>query len=402
MSSVSGSSSQNPNPIPEDPNNRLDLDTTDSSSKDQEGASSPGVTETGLSVEVLSIGELSSIDGAIAGVQHIANAIIATGGAPSSLSPATGAAVFAEEIVTDFYDEGAGREELERIEEKMEELFAGIEASETLVDDLKRKLHNFQKDRLASVGQPSKKSHSGKGPDLEEQFLDLRRDLASLNGRANELESIAFRLTSSLSDGHNALMGMSLEDFREAMGDSADLFLEKLGAMGLVYGENGWKIDPQGSIPRLALETQRTRAILEHLPIPTEEEFIQAASEDTISCCQAFVNRLRALWNTLVQMFYEIYNSMIFFLFWILRKSRIKQLPSSVNSENNPVFENPFASASGTSSTGGSNSSVRSSVSGRSDLSDEDVIRRPEDSAIDAQSVDNQEDEDGGDSLEDF
>ncbi|EPP29517.1 hypothetical protein CP8484711_0510, partial [Chlamydia psittaci 84-8471/1] len=60
MASVSGNSGQNPNPIPEDLNSRLDQADT---SKDQEEAGS-GVTETGLSIEVLSIGELSNIDAA--------------------------------------------------------------------------------------------------------------------------------------------------------------------------------------------------------------------------------------------------------------------------------------------------------------------------------------------------
>ncbi|WP_375793554.1 hypothetical protein O1W69_00235 [Chlamydia sp. 12-01] len=393
MSSVSGSSGQNPKPIPDDPNSHLEnVDNTDTSSKDQESISS-GVTETGLSVEVFSAGEVSTIDAAIADIQDIASSIIAVG-TPTGLPPSSAeAAGLAGEIVTDFYEEGPSKEDLEQLDGSVVDLFAGVEDSKELVDELRKRIDNFQKTKLDSIKQTSRKSKLDEdGPDLEEQFLDLRRSAAILNGRANQLESSASRLMADLADTHHTLVGLSMEEFRNIFGSTSDQFLEDLNKMGLVYEEGDWRIDSNGRVPKLTLEIQELRITLENLQIPTEEEFIKTATEESVSCCQAIINKLKTLWNTLVQMFHNFYDKMLFFLFWIAKKIRNKlQFPSSNKNEKNPKFENPFASTSGTTTERQNAASVRASVSGRSDLSDEDTIRRPEDSTIETQNVDDQD-----------
>ncbi|MEF9496563.1 MULTISPECIES: CT392 family protein [Chlamydia] len=397
MSSVSGSSGQNPNPIPEDPNAHLDnVDNTDSSSQDQEGAAG-GVTETGLSVEVLSAGEVANIDAAIADIQDIANSVIVVG-MPSSLSPLSAeAAGITEEIVSDLHKK---EEELfGKVDLFSDALFDGVEETKTLVDNLKRRIEDFQKTKLGAAGQSSRKSIQDS--DLEEQFLDLRRGVASLNGRINALESTAVRLVSALGDTHHEIMSMSMEDLKTAFGRRYEEIISNLNHIGLRLGEEGWKIDSRGAIPKISQEIQNVRLLLEEMHIPTEEEFIRSATESpeeaaaTVSCCQAFVNKLKTLWNTLVQMFHTLYDKMLFFLFWIVKKIRSKlQFPSADKNEKNPRFENPFASTSGTTSERQNTASVRTSVSGRGDLSDEDTIRRPEDNTIETQDVDNQDGKD--------
>ncbi|MFJ1509106.1 hypothetical protein SBV45_00215 [Chlamydia crocodili] len=395
MSSVSGSSGQNLNPVPEDPNAHLDnVDNTDSSSQDQGGAAG-GVNETGLSIEVFSAGEVANIDAAIADIQDVANSVIVVG-MPSSLSPLSPeSAGLTEEIVSDLHKK---EEELfGKVDMFSDALFDGVEETKTLVDNLKRRIEDFQKTKLGAAGQSSRKSTED-DVDLQEKFLDLRRGMASLNGRINALESAAVRLVSALGDTHHEIMSLSIDDLKNAFGRRYEEIISNLDHIGLRFGEEGWKIDPRGAIPTISQEIQDVRLLLEGIHFPTEEEFIRSATESTeeaaatVSCCQAFINKLKTLWNTLVQMFHTLYDKMLFFLFWIAKKIRSKlQFPSKDKNEKNPRFENPFASTSGTTSEHQNTASVRTLVSGRGDLSDEDTIRRPEDNTIETQDVDNQD-----------
>lgn len=393
MSSVSGNLGQNPNPIPEDPNNRLD--NAEASSRDQGEGAASGVTETGLSVDVVSTGQVSTISPAITGIQNIASEIMAVG-VPTALPPTLPeAAGFVEEVATDFFDDdGLSREDSENLEEAAADLFAGVSESKELVDGLRGRLANFQKTQPGTTKQTSRKSRLEEGedaPDLEEQFLDLRRNYAVLNGRANQLESNTSRFMADLANMHRTLMNVSLEEFYGIFGGESDRFRADLQSLGIIYDNGGWRIYSQGVIPRLTLEAQNLRTALENLYIPTEEEFIKAATED-ISCCRALINRLKALWNTLVQMFHALYDKALFYLFWLAKKIR-RQQPLTSQGEKNPKFENPFASTSGSTGESESTASVRSSVSGRGDISDEEMIRRPEDNTVETQDVDNQDEE---------
>ncbi|SGA20104.1 CT392 family protein [Chlamydia abortus] len=398
MASVSGNPSQNPNPLPEDLHARLGQTDT---SKEQEEAES-GVTETGLSIEVLSIGELANIDAAISDIQTVAGAVIA-GGAPSSLSPnSPEAAALSAELVTDFYEDSLDREDSDKIDEAVASLFTGVQDSRVLVDDLKKRIEDFQKVQL-DAKQVFKRSQLGEGLDLDEMYLDMRRELASLNGQVNELESLSHRLLATLGDVHHGLLSMSLEKFHETFGDQSDRVRAYLEKLGLIRGDASWTIDSSGAVPKLALAIQNQRIALEKLVIPTEEEFIQAATEAGASGFQAIINRLKTLWNTLVQMFHTLYDKLLFFLLWIGKKLRGGQRSSSVaQNEKNPQFENPFASTSGSVVSRENTSSLRASVSGRGDLSDEEMIRRPEDNTIDTQNVHNQDEKNNKMYLDDF
>ncbi|SYX08736.1 hypothetical protein C834K_0264 [Chlamydia poikilotherma] len=396
MSSVSGSSGQNPNPIPpKDPNAHLDnVDNKDNSSQDQGGASG-GVTETGLSVEVLSAGEVTNVDPVVTGIQDVANSSIGVGMPLTSCSSplSTEAAGLTEEMVSDLYE--IDDDFFSNFNSDSDMLFDGVEESKVLIDGLKKKIGEFQKTKLGAAGQSSKKSNE-EGTDLEEQFLDLRRSLASLNGCVNSLESRAGRLVSALGDTHHEIMDLSIEDLRGAFGDRSEEIISTLEHFGLRLGEGGWKIDSKGAIPKISQEVQDVRLLLEGIHFPTEEEFIRLATESTeeASCCQALINKLKTLWNTLIQMFHTLYDKMLLFLFWIAKKIRSKlQFPSVDKSKKDPRFENPFASTLGTISEHHNAASVRTSVSGRGDLSDEDAIRRPEESTIETQDVDNQDSE---------
>ncbi|AFS21843.1 CT392 family protein [Chlamydia psittaci] len=398
MASVSGNSGQNPNPIPEDLNSRLDQADT---SKDQEEAGS-GVTETGLSIEVLSIGELSNIDATVSDIQAIAGAFIAVG-APSSLSPTSPeAAALSAELVTDFYEESLDRDDSDKIDEAVASLFAGVQDSTALVDELKKKIENFQKTQL-NAKQVFRRSQLNDDLDLGEMYLDMRRELASLNGKVNELESLSHRLLSTLGDVHHGLVSMSLEEFRDTFGDHSDHMRSYLEKLGLVHSDEGWTIDSSGAVPKLAIAIQNQRIALEKLVIPTEEEFIQAATEAGVPFFQSIINKLRTLWNTLVQMFHTLYDQLLFFLLWIGKKLRGNQKAiSAAQDEKNPKFENPFASTAGSVLSHENTSSLRASVSGRGDLSDEEMIRRPEDNTIDTQNVNNQDEKNNKIYLDDI
>ncbi|QDE37443.1 hypothetical protein GR632_03960 [Chlamydia psittaci] len=398
MASVSGNPSQNPNPLPEDLHTCLGQTDT---SKEQEEAES-GVTETGLSIEVLSIGELANIDAAISDIQTVAGSVIA-GGAPSSLSPnSPEAAALSAESVTDFYEDSLDREDSDKIDEAVASLFTGVQDSRVLVDDLKKRIEDFQKVQL-DAKQVVKRSQLSKGLDLDEMYLDMRRELASLNGKVNELESLSHRLLATLGYVHRGLRSMSLEKFHDTFGDQSDRVRAYLEKLGLIRRDEGWTIDSSGAVPKLALAIQNQRIALEKLVIPTEEEFIQAATEAGASGFQAIINRLKTLWNTLVQMFHTLYDKLLFFLLWIGKKLRGGQRSSSVaKNEKNPQFENPFASTSGSVASRENTSSLRASVSGRGDLSDEEMIRRPEDNTIDTQNVHNQDEKNNKMYLDDF
>ncbi|SGA33809.1 Uncharacterised protein [Chlamydia abortus] len=102
-------------------------------------------------------------------------------------------------------------------------------------------------------------------------------------------------------------------------------------------------------------------------------------------------------------MFHTLYDKLLFFLLWIGKKLRGGQRSSSVaQNEKNPQFENPFASTSGSVVSRENTSSLRASVSGRGDLSDEEMIRRPEDNTIDTQNVHNQDEKNNKMYLDDF
>ncbi|WP_366223491.1 CT392 family protein [Chlamydia buteonis] len=398
MASVSGNPGQSPNPIPEDFNSRLDQADT---SKDQEEAGS-GVTETGLSIEVLSTGELSNIDAAISGIQTVASAVIAVG-APSSLSPTSPeAAALSAEVVNNFYEESLDREDSDKIDETVADLFAGVQDSKALVDDFKKRVEDFQKTQL-NANEVFRQSQLNEGLDLDEMYLDMRCELASLNGTVNELESLSHRLLASLGDVHHGLLAMSLEEFRNTFGNHSDSVRSYLEKLGLIYSNEGWTIDSSGAVPQLALAIQNQRIALEKLIIPTEEEFIQAATEAGASCFQSIINKLKTLWNTLVQMFQTLYQELLFFLLWIRKKLQGNQeSPAVAENKKNPQFENPFASTSGTALSRENTSSLRASVSGRGDLSDEEMIRRPEDNTMDTQNVNNQDEKNNRISLDDF
>lgn len=206
-------------------------------SKEQEEAES-GVTETGLSIEVLSIGELANIDAAISDIQTVAGSVIA-GGAPSSLSPnSPEAAALSAESVTDFYEDSLDREDSDKIDEAVASLFTGVQDSRVLVDDLKKRIEDFQKVQL-DAKQVVKRSQLSKGLDLDEMYLDMRRELASLNGKVNELESLSHRLLATLGYVHRGLRSMSLEKFHDTFGDQSDRVRAYLEKLGLIRRDEG-------------------------------------------------------------------------------------------------------------------------------------------------------------------
>lgn len=244
-----------------------------------------------------------------------------------------------------------------------------------------------------------KRSPSGSRKEAEiSELVDQYRGLCS---RARGLNGRAEYMLSAMSNAHKRFAGKTYEEVLERLGERGEEILGILSHLGLRYSEeSNWHIVGEGSLPQCLKRVNELCAQLEKsVGLPEGEGRVvvdEETPEERISLCQSVFAEMRALWSSLLERLQTLYNRVVFFLLWILKRLQDRVRAHRAESST-PVFENPYAASFTQSQDRETSSSVRSAVSGRSDLSEEDLVRRPEDVTIEAQSIQNKDEDKGED-----
>ncbi|WP_348663785.1 CT392 family protein [Chlamydia vaughanii] len=402
MSSISGSSGQipNPNPIPEDHNRTDNVEEREENPEQQE--QSAGVTETGLSVEVSSIGDVAPVtplenqavlvEGAVAGILDTGKA-----GSASALPPNPDAVAEAAEMLSEATartqepEDAKVEEDLDVVEEDIKNLSSLLMDAGSTFKEIKDR-GQAAKSEESAVQQQGREGAAARLANLRRLHVQLKENTQNLSGK------IQF-LNAQLSNIRKSLSGKTREELESVFGERAEGILGTLDLLGLRYeGDGEWRIQGSGSIPMLSSQFNEFSARVANIQIPGED----SASEEDLSCCQTLISRVRGFFNTLVGLFNALYDRALYCFFWLITKIRNRLLPShpaDSDAEVSPNFVNPFASPTNQTQERSSSSSVRSAVSGRQDIGDDDAIRRPDPSSLEVANPTDQDEGDDGEEV---
>ncbi|EPP35349.1 hypothetical protein CP10139811_1010 [Chlamydia ibidis] len=367
--------------------------------ENQKQSDCSGATEDGLSVEVLSSGAVSSVQPEVHDAILVEEAVgqWLDHGSPSALTPNSGAENVVQVALADF-----GKEDIDSVEKSLEgvsDLFEGVSEVRLLIEDYMRSAQNVLQTLMMNPGNVSGKKLRVSSEEERQSISALASMQRQIEGNCTSLKEHADLLLSSLTDLHKRMIGMSLEDFREKFGEDASRVERLLFQIGIQYTDSGWTILSRGRVPDLSIALSKLKDIMQQSDVTQlievsegqQEEPVAASAKEEIQTTLTCGERLLRVWNTLTELFHRIYGSILFFLLWVGRKIGI--ISSKDDKKPKENLENPFASPRNSSSSNEENrSSLRSVISGRSDLSDEDQIRRPSDATIETQDAHGKQD----------
>ncbi|EPP37805.1 CT392 family protein [Chlamydia avium] len=365
MSTIGNTGTSSPNP--EDPN-LAHSEHFDDESKEQVGS-----TESGLSVTVAvsrSLVNPSPQEMQAVLVENTARNAMQHGGAVSGLAPNANSATEAASMLANVEQESESVESFLFINQEYQELLSTILGLENRFDELCLHIEKYRDKQHTS--QTRRSTRRGEDSSLVAQYQDVQR-------RAGDLQVESAYLVSLLSDLHKKFMGSSYDEVCERLGEGGEAILSAISSLGLEYDKdnNDWKISSTGYVPRCHESIRSLCTSIEKY-----EPSSSQASSETRSPLREIFQQFVELWNSLLEMFARLKQRFIFFILWLMRVvyNRLG------NSQSVPT-ENPYAAAAFTENRGfQSSSSLRSTISGRSDVGDEEQIRRADSSSTSTQS----------------
>ncbi|AQT77487.1 CT392 family protein [Chlamydia gallinacea] len=371
MSTISGNSGNSAS-SPEEPN-LIPPENQENSSQEQ----SVGFTSSGLSVRPAtsstSVVLRDPKESQAVLVEDAARSAMQQGTLVSGLTPSTSAATEAATMLANVEQgEAEAVDSFILLPQNYQEFMALVVNLEEKFNEVCRELNTYREQRHSSSTSSTRKlKRADRSNHLEAQYQCLRSS-------SEELKNKSAYLVSCIADCHKAVMGKSSEEVSSYLGERGEVLLGVLSGLGVEYsGDEGeWKISPDGMVLKCHELILRLHACI-------DEYHVEDISEKQQSVCQTVLNKFMTFWETAINLFHELMDRVIFFLLWLIKIVR-DRLGGSKN-----VPENPYAAIFiQNQERQSSSTSLRSTVSGRGDLGDEEGIFRSDSSSMNMQSSD--------------
>lgn len=369
MSTISGNSG-NSSSAPEEPN-RIPTENQENSSQEQ----SVGFTSSGLSVRPAtspnSVVLRNPQEFQAVLVEDAARSALQQGTLVSGLTPSTSAATEAAAMLANV--EQGETEVIEGFVQNYQEFMALVVDLEEQFLEVCRELNTYREQQHSSRTSSARRL---KRTDRGSTHLDTQYQ--RLQSSSEELKRKSAHLVSYLADFHKAVMGKPYDEVRGYLGERNEVLLDVLLRLGLEHTDAGeWKISPNGMVLKCHERILHLHACIDAYHVPED------ISEKQQSVCQTILNQFMALWDTAVNLLRELIDRMIFFLLWLMKIVRDRL------GINKNLSENPYVAVFiQNQERQGSSVSLRSTVSGRGDLGDEEGILRSDASSMNMQSSD--------------
>ncbi|WP_201456727.1 CT392 family protein [Chlamydia sp. 17-3921] len=159
--------------------------------------------------------------------------------------------------------------------------------------------------------------------------------------------------------------------------------LERLEKLGLIYIDGSWEIGNRGLLPGLKRQAEKMKVTLEEAPVPSDSDITNLEMRlDEIrspSACNRILDQIFKALSRLLQLLNRLYDRLVLSFFFLLKRLGL------ISGGPRPMagVVNPDA-ASGETFTHVQKGSKKS-VSDRSDLTEEDKIRRPDEGSSETQ-----------------
>ncbi|SPN73619.1 hypothetical protein C10C_0453 [Chlamydia serpentis] len=293
-----------------------------------------------------------------------------------------------DEIVSDVASSKIFSEQLEGLVGRLQSLLTDLESSQLLFQKVQVNLQKL----LPAV----RTSSPSGGTDKEsiERLMALRRNYDTILQEVLEFKKLASNNLSKLADLHGELQGVNYSQFLQLCENGKEV-LRQLSVIGLDSDGNGnWHISNAKGAGKLLLVVENMHVHLQKMNLPsvTELSAKMASLNDSkpqcdpevtksLSYCERLLNELRRLWAMFIDFISICYDNICFVLMWLARRLGLLSRGKASASFHNPdaSSEQPFSSSS-------SSMARKGQPSKRSDLSDEEMITRPDSDSVNSES----------------
>lgn len=306
-------------------------------------------------------------------VEDAARPALLQGVPGASLSPNANAAPEAASILANVeQEETSSTEAFLFLREQYAEFMNLLENLEQQFDEI---CSDFEKYRDQKRTTHTSKKRSSKRADAKSEST-LTQQYQNIQEKAQDLQQKSTYLVSFLADLHKQFMGLSYEEARSILGERSDMLLQIVSGLGLKYDQDeGWKISPDGAIPKCHELILRFNERLSSYMLP------DTADTEDPSTLRKLWDQFVELWHFVVEFFAGLRERLIFFILWLMKLVRDR-----LGMRGRNITDNPAAAYTQDMGRSASSSSLRSTISGRGDVGDDEQILRADPSSLGMQS----------------